>query len=131
MALRKKLKLREGILLPKSWENVKKSRHITGSSRLSVDIIDARNALMRQCLWDLRSTYTECLGWEEVATFLDAPLHILRGVKARTGTSTTDDDVGFSARLPKEAMGQGPGISMRCCDIGFLYHGVVCYLYIH
>lgn len=112
--------LREDALLPKSWDNVKKSRHITRSSRLSLEIIDARNALMRQCLWDLRSEFKGCLGWEEVASFLDAPLHILKCVKPRTGTITTDDSMASNTRLSEESIGQGPGVVMRCCDMSIL-----------
>ncbi|GMH33651.1 hypothetical protein BSKO_01485 [Bryopsis sp. KO-2023] len=111
-SLRKKVKAREGVVLPKSWDNIKKSRHITGRSRLSPEIVEARNALMRQCLWDLRVSYPASFGWEEVAFFLDAPLHLLKGVKVRTGEVTEREETpvdvekeSLRARTPTDALG--------------------------
>ena len=83
MKLYNSLKRMEGVSLPESWKNVSKARHLTGSARLSLEVVHARLELIRQCLWDLRNRYADALGWDPVATFLDPPLYLLRGLKAR------------------------------------------------
>ena len=91
MNLYKDLQKQE-VELPHSWSNLAKARVVTGKRRYSNEIIEARRALIRQCLWDLMDGYSESLIWTSVAEFLDAPLTLLRGTKSRQRSGSFSEE---------------------------------------
>lgn len=84
--------MKQEVELPHSWTNLSKARTVTGKRRFSEEIIEARLAMIRQCLWDLMTTFPESLIWTSVSDFLDAPLSLLRATKSRQRSGNYPDD---------------------------------------
>jgi len=84
--------LKQEVELPHSWTNLSKARIVSGKKKFSEEIIEARLALIRQCLWDLMVGFPEALIWTAVAQFLDAPLSLLRGTKSRQRSGLLSDE---------------------------------------
>lgn len=84
--------IKQEVELPQSWANLNKIKAVNGKKRFSNEVIEARLAMLRQCLWDLMMVFPESLIWTAVAQFLDAPLSLLRATKSRQRTGLYADD---------------------------------------